>query len=152
MEKKTYSRPVLEFEQFLPNYYCAACITGVRMQCAIPGTSDTKVNDGTTARRGANGNTHGICANPVEVNIDLGTGTEISHSTVKPHAFHSFQLGEKVSGENASISGYDEIGTANYDTGWHKAHWISEDDDELVYYHYGLVNVTQIDPTHPYHS
>ena len=27
MEKKTYSRPVLEFEQFLPNHYIANCFT-----------------------------------------------------------------------------------------------------------------------------
>lgn len=149
MEKKTYSRPVLEVEEFVANSYCASCITGVRMQCAIPGTSRYFVNDGTSAR-----DNHGICANPVDVNIDLGTGMEISDNPDAPaHAFNNFQLGEVArNGESTYISGYNNIGTANYDTGWHKARWISKDDGGNTYYHYGLVNVTYIDPRHPYHS
>ena len=149
MEKKTYSRPVLEIEQFVANEYIAACITGVDMQCAIPGDSANYVNDGTKAR-----SNHGICANKVTVNIDLGTGMEISDNPAAPaHAFNNFQLGEAArNGESTYISGYDNIGTANYDTGWHKARWISKDDGGNTYYHYGLVNITYIDPRHPFHS
>ncbi len=148
MEKKIYVKPVLAFERFMPNEYIAACITGVDMQCAIPGDSRYYVNDGTRAR-----DNHGICANKVSVNIDLGTGMEISTDPTAPaHPFYSFQLGEKVNGETSEIRGYNNIGTADYSTGWHKARWISKDDASNTYYHYGLVNVTYIDPRHPNHS
>ena len=46
---KNYVKPMMESEVFTPNEYVAACVTGT-IQCAIPGRSPYRVNDGTDSR------------------------------------------------------------------------------------------------------
>ena len=147
--KKTYVTPVITGEQFEANEYVAACITAT-VQCAIPGTSASKVNDGTKAR-----SNHGICGTTATItfNGDTASGYEVTDgatNTKRPISDIYINGTNTASGTYSNFSG----GNQNWATGTYSARWTSVDKEYNTgtYYHYGMMTITNIDSTRPNHS
>lgn len=136
MEKKMYSRPVLEFEQFLPNQYIASCFTA-------SGMLECEINDGVE---------HGYpCAHTrFTITYDRGelTGTaeELNtNGTVKTR----MDISEiNVPCGLANVEEWKDVGCEN-------TTWENEDSNGHHYNHRGkctISSVSYIDVTRPLHS
>lgn len=146
MEKKTYSRPVLEFEEFLPNHYCDTCFTyKASLQCVYgyaynhSGTGYTKWGDEDHLEHGK------ACANSsVTVTVENGKVTYAGHEGAdKPD----------IPLESVYIPNIENLKRGDVITS-PTAHWGSNDGTN-GYYHKGGGQVTEWDmtwPGHPYHS
>lgn len=152
--RKCYERPMMFVQNFVPNEYVAACVTGT-IQCAIPGSSPYQCNDGTSAKnfdwwvyRGldqnwngptiqSDGLDHGICGETTSITFSdsdgSGSGFEMNHGVLDR------------SRPIYNISGYD-LSTGTYSVTWKSNNGYSE------YNHYGILTIENIDNTHPNHS
>ena len=144
MEKKTYSRPVLLAEHFVPQEYCETCFTyEATLRCAYgavyPSTTGGPEGHGCFE---ANGAQHGApCANSfIKVTITNGEVTYVGHEGAdKPD----------VPLESVVIPGITTLQQGDHITG---ATWTSANGD---YHHQGNGTVTSwvlTKPGHPNHS
>lgn len=151
---KNYVKPMMESEVFTPNEYVAACVTGT-IQCAIPGRSPYRVNDGTDSRNFSrniylglgfswdgpriryDGRDHGICGESTTINFSdsngTGSGYEMNHGVLD------------TSRPIYNISGYD-LAEGTYNVTWQSNNGSQE------YNHYGTLNIVNIDDSRPNHS
>ncbi len=138
MEKKSYSKPVLEIETFLANHYCAACFTATgKLECLI-----------------ADGVEHGYpCANTkftisYEKGVLTGTAREMNENgTVKTTM--------KISDINVPC-GWADIENWK-DTGCTDVTWENEDNSRPPHHydHKGTCTIETFGwskPGHPMHS
>lgn len=149
--KKTWEEPSIMVQQFMPNEYVAACVTGT-LQCAIPGDSPYACGDGTSARNYSwrvyagidqwggpritpDGKNHGICAEPTSISFASGTGT-------------GYEMNHGVLDRTRPIYNIDGY---NLSTGTYKVTWKSNNGYQ-VYNHYGMLTITNIDNDRPNHS
>ena len=152
--KRTYETPVAYVEEFMPNEYVSACVTGT-IQCAIPGRSAYAVNDGTSSRTNnwqlynswnwdwpgdhlsADGMPHGICGEATSITFSdsdgSGSGYEMNHGVLD------------TSRPIYNIRGY------NLATGTYNVYWQSNNGSE-EYNHYGTLTISNIDNSRPNHS
>lgn len=147
--KKTWEDPTIVVENFVPNEYVAACITGT-IQCVYPGTQwekgDNGVYDDYNGQQSgwytdSEKKLHGICGNNATISFNGDT-------------LSGFEFIGGVAQSNRpiySISGYNqENGTGTY-----YVTWTSEDrtgSTPMVYHHKGRLIVTDIDENRPNHS
>lgn len=123
--------------------------------CAIPGKDAYHVNDGEQWRFDSEGHSHKWqCANPGTANISNGIGME---DGLGGHAIYDIKIGSPVADLTAEVS--SNIGSYNASTfkvgGVYKASWKSKSGVNIVYKHYGLVQVNDVDgfdPAHPLRS
>lgn len=123
--------------------------------CAIPGKDAYHVNDGNDVVLDNELHKHGrICGNPGTGNISKGTGMEGSFFG---HSIYDIKIGSEVSDLNAAVD--SNIGSYTASTfkigGVYKASWRTKDIFNIVYKHYGLVQVNDVDgfdPAHPFRS
>ena len=152
--KKNWERPRTVVQRFEPNEYVAACVTGT-IQCAIPGDSAYRVNDGTNARNNsswisepwnwkwsgahldADGYDHGICGEATSITFSdvdgSGSGYEMNHGVLD----HTRPI--------YNISGYN-LAEGTYNVTWQSHNTTTE------YNHYGTLTITNIDNNRPNHS
>ena len=152
--KRAYETPMAWAEEFAPNEYVSACVEGM-IQCAIPGDSAYKVNDGTSARtfdrfvyNGLKNNwpgpgidfdrkDHGICGEAASITFSdsdgSGSGFEMNNGVLD------------TSRPIYNISGY------NLSAGKHYVTWKSNNGSQ-EYSHYGILDISYIDDKHPNHS
>lgn len=140
MEKKTYSRPVLEFEQFLPNHYCAACFTASgTLECSITNSE------------------HGYPCHNTKFTIKFengkltGTAKEMENETTVKQEMDIGEINVPCGWENVETWRY--AGCSN--TTWVNYWWREEDHAYHKYSHTGLCkieSVEYIDVHRPYHS
>ena len=123
--------------------------------CAIPGKDAYHVNDGDTIVLDNEYHKHGrICGRPGTGNISKGTGMEGSWLG---HPIYDIKIGAEVSDLNAAVDSNIGSYTASTFTigSIHKASWKTKDFFGIVYKHYGLVQVNDVDgfdPGHPFRS
>lgn len=152
MEKRNYVKPLLNSEEFVPQTYVAACYDfTAHLMCAIPGTSESQVNDGTDAR-----NNHGLCANEAVVDIKGSTGYEVSNGKINySRPISGLTIGaEIVDGGSFSSDIGSNSGLENGKN--YYAKWTSTDNENHTgsYSHYGQAYVTGVMeiPGRPNHS
>lgn len=150
--KKSWEEPSITVQEFMPNEYVAACVTGT-LQCAIPGSSAYVCGDGTSSRNnnnslyqwwnwnwsgpnyGPDGNDHGICAEPTSISFASGSGSgfEMNHGVLD------------TSRPIYNIDGY-QLSPGTYNVRWQSTNGYEE------YNHYGTLTITNIDNDRPNHS
>lgn len=144
--KKTWVDPRIEVQQFVPNEYVAACITGT-ICCAVPGFSAYAVGDGTSWRDFDSDVYYGLSSNwdgPTIINDDrvhgiCGAWADISFDSDTVSGY------EKVDGVTDTtrpiyhINGYSET------VGEYNVTWQSNDVTGTVYNHYGTLKISSID-------
>lgn len=152
--KKAYKTPTACAEEFMPNEYVSACVTGT-IQCAIPGSSPYKVNDGTGSRNFSkqvymglsqnwngptisyDGKDHGICGEATSITFSdsdgSGSGYEMNHGVLD------------MTRPIYDISGY-QLSVGNYYVTWKSNNGSQE------YNHYGTLKISNIDNSRPNHS
>lgn len=148
VSKRTYNKPLLQCEAFVPNEYVAACnLTNTILRavpiCAIPGNSADCINDGNTGRIGDDeagyySRTHGTCGdNTGTATINGNTGTEPNGQAIE-----GLMIGSKAS-SFCSLSkniGSETKWSALEVGSYYKAKW-SSSDGTYNYEHYGLLYV-----------
>lgn len=141
--KKVYEHPKVIVEEFTPNEYVAACITGT-IQCMYPGNGETngqeKYDDYNGEKSGwftdSSGMIHGICGN--DASISFNDKKAEGYETIGGE----IQKNRRIFG----ISGYEqEVGT-------YTVTWNSQVDNSDIYTHQGRLIITNIDNNHPNHS
>ena len=136
MEKKIYVKPVLAFERFMPNEYCAACFTAT-------GMLECEINDGVV---------HGYpCAHTrftisYEKGVLTGTAQELNpNGTVKT----TMDMSDiNVPCGLANVESWKDEGCEN-------TTWENNDSQGLHYNHRGKCTITTFAYTkegHPMHS
>lgn len=143
MEKKSYVKPKLNSEEFVPQSYVAACYDfTATLTCAIPGSSSHSVGDGTTAR-----DNHGICGNAGTFKVSGGSGYETNDNgtTNILRPITNLVIGAEASSNNGFST---SIGSNNgLENGkCYYATWTSEDKEHNTgfYNHYGKACVTGV--------
>lgn len=154
MMKETWETPRIAVEKFAPNEYVSSCLT-VQLECAIPGASDSQVDDGTSAVRDRSGMLHGLCGNNSTsfVSGSTGEGFETIGGVVqrdRPISGVSFGAADPAS----YSAGQATYGSSVSAPGTYYATWTSYDGANKTgtYHHYGRAIVSQIDSSHPNHS
>ena len=145
--KKRYEKPMAYVEEFTPNQYVAACITGV-IQCAYPGNGETngrtdKFGDYNGKKSGwyrdNDGMLHGLCGYDAEIsfNADTGSGYEYNNGKIQKN-----RPIYNIKNYKAAVGTYTNV-TWNSDDG---------DNHSGTYSHIGRLVITNIDNNHPNHS
>lgn len=152
--KETWEMPRIAVEKFAPNEYVSSCLT-VQLECAIPGTSDSRVDDGTSARRDSYGMLHGLCGNNSTsfVSDSTGEGFETIGGVVqrnRPISGVSFG----AANPSSYSAGQPTYGSSVSGPGTYYATWTSYDgaNNTGFYNHYGRAIVENIDNERPNHS
>ncbi|MFQ6793983.1 MAG: hypothetical protein ACLRT4_14575 [Thomasclavelia sp.] len=145
MEKLNWKEPEIMVENFEPNEYVAACITGT-IQCAYPGNGrtngQTNVFDDYNGRQSGwyedrYGLLHGICGNNATISFNGDTGSGYEYVNGRPASNRPIY----------NIKGYNsEEGT------YYNVEWNSKVDNSDEYNHVGRLIITNIDDAHPNHS
>lgn len=142
--KKKWEEPRILVQQFAPNEYVSACVTGT-IQCMYPGngrTNGQEVYDDYNGKQdgwfldGEN-HLHGLCGNDAAIsfNGDTASGYEFSGGVA--------QMNRPI----YDISGYSQA------VGTYTVTWTSmETDSGTEYHHKGRLVITNIDSDHPNHS
>lgn len=143
--KRTYETPMALAEEFAPNEYVSACVTGT-IQCAYPGNGRT--NGQTNVFDDYNGRQsgwykdsydmlHGICGNNATISFNGETGSGYEFVNGRPASNRPIY----------NIEGYQlEEGT------YYNVTWNSKVDNSNEYHHVGRLIITNIDNDHPNRS
>ncbi len=144
MEKKSYVKPKLNSEAFVPQSYVAACYDYTAMlYCSAPGSSKVYTNDGTEVGWGFDGLQHGgPCASGSIVEI-RGNGTNQGKENLTGYSITNFKLGQAATQTESFTNEYN-IGSkaetlikGNY----YRCSWCSSDGAN-TYYHVGVLKIT----------
>lgn len=149
--KRAYETPMAWAEEFAPNEYVSACITGT-IQCAYPGNGLPAKWGGTNGKtdefddyngqesgwyKDSYGMLHGICGNDAKISFNGDTASGYEYVNGKPAANRPI----------SNIRGYEpKVGT------YYNVTWTSQVDNSDVYHHIGRLVITNIDNAHPNHS
>lgn len=142
--KKKWEEPRILVQQFAPNEYVSACVTGT-IQCMYPGNGqsngqaiyDDYNGDSTGNYEDGEGLLHGICGyeTPVSFNGNTASGYESINGVVQMDRFIY------------NIQGYDQR-PGTYDVIWTSKHTSTG----TPYHHKGRLTITSIDSDRPNHS
>lgn len=142
--KKKWEEPRILVQQFIPNEYVSACVTGT-IQCMYPGngyTNGDAVYDDYNGEESGyykdrEGLYHGLCGyeTPVSFNGDTARGYESINGVVQTDRFIY------------NIEGYDQLAGV-YTVTWTSQHTSTG----TPYHHKGRLTITNIDSDHPNHS
>ncbi len=140
--KKTWVAPRATLEEFTPNEYVSACVTGT-IQCVYPGGGDNGVyNDfhgyDSEVYEDSYGKLHGICGYDATISFNGSTASGYEFTNGKAN------LKRPIS----NISGYQES-QGTYDVTWTS---VDNDNHSGTYHHKGKLVVTNVDPLRPNHS
>lgn len=146
--KKTWVSPKATLEEFTPNEYVSACVTGT-IQCVYPGKSWAKGDNGvyddynhqdSGVYTDSESMKHGICGDnaTISFNGNTGSGYEFVNGVA--------QIKRPISNISYDVS----QGTGTF----YNVTWTSVDNENHsgTYHHKGRLIVTNIDSTHPNHS
>lgn len=160
MTKRIYNKPQASEEIFMSNEYVAACYDyNCKVVCALPGSSTSKISDGTSMKQDSDKQWHGLCGNwssEFMVNGVAGGYETVDGVVDRNRPITNIQIGAEVSsgtttGFGTSIGSQGELKNG----GWYKATWTSTDGKTGYYHHYGCLQITseviQI-PGRPNHS
>jgi hypothetical protein len=152
--KETWEMPRIAVEKFAPNEYVSSCLT-VKLECAIPGASDSQVDDGTRTRRDSYGMLHGLCGNDSTsfVSGSTGEGFETIGGVVqRDRPISNVSFG--AANPSSYSAGQPTYGSYVSGPGTYYATWTSYDGANKTgtYSHYGRAIVTNIDNARPNHS
>ena len=150
--KKSYVKPQLFVEEFLPNEYVAACsstIMSISATCARPGNSQYYC-DGTEWGDSYPGSVegydgieyfyHGACGKSSVLDVtSAGTGTENNGQPIT-----NVKFGGVVDGMNSYVDGVLETTTSfrGLQVGkYYETTWVSHDPQDRKYNHYGISTI-----------
>ena len=148
--KLNWIEPNIKIENFQPDEYVAACVTGT-IQCAYPGNGPRRLggtNGLTNSFDDYNGSEsgwytdrygmqHGVCGNNATISFNGNTGSGFEYVNGRPDYNRPIY----------NITGYDlEKGT------YYDVTWTSNDSGSPEYHHIGRLIITNIDNSRPNHS
>lgn len=133
--RKRWEEPTILVQKFEANEYVAACVVG-KIQCALPGESPTKQDDGTDVYIDKNGLWHGLCGNDAAISFDSDTK-------------YGYEVDKGVIQTNRPI--YDVSGYELKEGTYSNVTWKSND-GTYEYSHTGRLVITSIDDKRPNHS
>lgn len=136
--KKIWKNPETLVQRFTPNEYVAACVTGT-IQCAIPGSSAYRCNDGTQSRNfnfnptrwngpkiGKDGLDHGLCGNNASISFSDTDGSGSGYEVVNGSVSYNRPIW--------NINGY-MLNPGTYAVTWNSS------DGANTYNHYGILTI-----------